>query len=718
MAAIADNIHAMGLKAGLWIAPLMVEKDGWINSTHPEVLARDKTGQLISGQMHFGRVQHDLYFLDPFDLWVQDRLRWINENISAWGFDFIKMDFLSAVLSELFEKNQTRNMVIDQALEAVTAGLDDRIAVITHVGASYNPAILVNHVDRVWIYGPDLWAYSSDLQVQWKSLMQKYDVLTNLIPFIRHFNLTVDSDALGRLSTQPPIPFSFTRFYSTYATVGGGTFEVGEKLSAMANETLELYKKHLPFVPENWSPVEWDSICTARPPRIWMYGDTKNDVRQNYYVAVFNPEDSNRTIKIDLQYQLKLPPGTYLVMDQYSSTLLGEHTTSIDLSLDARETTILALTQKTPTPNFLMRSDHLTASAEFISSLLIEGQLTLRLSGDPETWTTLTIFSQHEPVHVLRNSSEIARLSESDDFQSRNETCWYYDRTDELLYVKTLPRSLVTVLVSFIDDVPPVVWNIERFLEEPSYDQNVKIMVNTTDYHSSLGIVILSYFKSSAKFNLTMTRNESSLYEAEIPANPYGTLIEYVVFANDTWGNSVTSERQSYTVVDKTAPDVGLPNHVPEEPLENQEVNVSAQVSEPLSASGLEAATLWFRTSDEWSFTNMAIKNGKAFALIPGAARNATVEFFLEVFDKAGNKATTPTNSYTVKPVSMELSTVMMYLAIVGLVAALLLGICRLYCFKKTNKHPVVVSIKRKDDAGHSMLLVLLLNNFQVAKHA
>ena len=691
MAIVADRLHAMGFKAGLWIAPLMVEKDGWINSTHPEALARDKTGQLISGQMYFGQVRHDLYFLDPFNSWVQDRLRWVNENVSTWGFDFIKMDFLSAVLGELFEQNQTRYMVIEQALEAVTAGLDDKVVVTTHVGASYNPALLVNHIDRVWVYGPDLWAYSSDLQVQWESLLLKYDVVTNLIPFIRHFNLTVDSDALGRLSTQPPIPFPLVRFYSTYTTVGGGTFEIGEKLSTIDNETLEFYKKHLPLVPAKWEPVEWDSIFRSRPPRIWMYVDKKNE-GQNYYIAVFNPEDSNRTIKIDFQNHLKLPPTTYLVMDQYSSTFAGEHNASIYISLGARETTVLTLIQKTMMPGFLMRSDHLTASANFISSLFNDGQLTVLFSGDPETLTTLSIFSPHEPVHVILNNTELAYFSKSDDFQTRNESCWYYDSAAELLYVKTVPRSLVTVVASFIDDVPPVVWNIERILEQPAYEQNVKIVVNTTDYHSSIGIVILSYSESSVEFNITMTRNDSSLYEAEIPANPYGTLIEYVVFVNDTWGNSVASESKSYTVTDNTAPEIGVLYHVPVEPLENQDVTVGAQVSEPSSGSGLETATLWFRTSGQWSSVTMTLQNGNVAAVIPGVPGNVTVEFFIEAFDRAGNRATTATSSYTTKPIDTQLSTILMYLAVVGLVAAFLLGTYYLHRFKRTSKRSIDIS--------------------------
>jgi hypothetical protein len=164
----------------------------------------------------------------------------------------------------------------------------------------------------------------------------------------------------------------------------------------------------------------------------------------------------------------------------------------------------------------------------------------------------------------------------------------------------------------------------------------------------------------------------------------------------------VVSESKSYAVTDNTAPDIGVPHHVPEEPLENQEVTVRAHVSEPLSASGLKNAILWFRAGDQWSSVKMTIQNGSAAAVIPSAAGNVTVEFFIEVFDKAGNGATTPPSSYTAKPINMELSTILTYLAIVSLIAGFLLGTCYFYCFKKTRKRPVDMSAKRKADAAPS----------------
>lgn len=682
MSAVVDKIHAMGLKIGLWIAPLMVEKDGWINLTHPESIAKNKAGQLLFSQLRFSQVKHDVYYLNPFDPWVQNRLRWVNQNISAWGFDFVKMDFLSGPLYEIYEENKTQYMVMEQTFKAVTAGLDDRIVVTALAGEFYNPALVVNYVDRIWVYGLDLWAYSPSQQIQWGNLIRKYDALTNLIPFIKHFNLTVDSDALGRLSTDPPVPFSLAKFYSTYATVGGGTFEIGERFSTVDHDTLEFYKKHLPFVSDKWCPVEWDSISRTRPPRVWLY-NTTIDGRQHYYVALFNPENTSKTITIDLLNQLKLPTGTYLAMNQYNSSFLGESASFIDIDLGANETMIMTLAQKTWEPTFLMRSDHIAASVSFVSTIFSGGKLTIMFSRYSGTLTSTIVFSPQEPLYVLQNDSHIIRLPDKNSFESNPEPNWYYDSILKLLFIKAQQSSFTTIVASYIDDLPPTIWEVRRLLEQPEYDRNVTVVANITDIYSSLETAILSYYDGSTWHNLTMLRNLNGLYEAEIPANPYGALIEYKVYTNDTWGNSAISEKESYVVIDHTPPDVGIPNHVPAEPIENQEVNVSVRVSEPPSASGIRNATLWFKTDSQWHSINMKIENETATTQIPGERSDTFVEFFIEVFDNAGNHVITPTYGYAIEASGAWPLTVLTPWVIAGCIIVLLIGTYCCYWLKK-----------------------------------
>jgi len=640
MSELLNKIHAMGLKVGLWIAPLWVEQDGWISRTHPQSLARNQTGGLLVQEVYYGQVRHDVYFLNPFDPWVQERLQEVNQRISSWGFDFVKLDFIARLMYQMYMENKTRYMVIEQTYEAITSGFDERIVVMSCVEEIHNPAVVVNYVDRVWVHGPDLWNC-------WDYLIFKYDDLTQLIPFIRHFNTTVDVDALGYTLTNPQIPSSMVEFYATYATVGGGTFEIGEKLSTIDSNRLMLYKRYLPFVANKWRPVEWDSITKERPPRIWLYNATL-DNKQHYYVALLNPQDLEVTITIDFLRELKLPTGTYLILNQYNSSYLGEYASHINISLDANQTMILTLTKKTTSPTFLMRSDHVGVSTQFVSVTSTSRHLTVTLSVSPDGLTPIIVYSPDEPVHVHRDGYFITPLFGKDIFDNNTAPCWYYDPSNKLLYIKTEHSSSVTITISFADDLPPVVWEVRRSIEHPEYNQSVVISANITDQHSVLSKVILSYYDSEWH-NLIMTVQSNGLYEAEIPSHPYGTTVKYKIYANDTWGNPASSGTYSYIVGDKTPPFIGVPNWIPEKPDPNENVTVTVSANEPTLASGIKNATLWFRTDNSWQPLAMQLENEMAIAIILGQRKGAKVEFYIEIYDNSGNRAVTAVYDYRVK---------------------------------------------------------------------
>ena len=540
MPELVNKIHAMGLKAGLWIAPLWVEQDGWISQTHPQSLARNKDGELLVQDFYFGQVRHDAYFLNPFDPWVQNRLRWVNQNISAWGFDFVKLDFMKRVMYQMYMENKTRYMIIEETYEAITSGFDERIVVMSCAEEIHNPAVVVNYVDRVWLHGPDLWNY-------WDHLIFKYDDLTQLIPFIRHFNTTVDVDALGYTLTNPQIPSGMVEFYGTYATVGGGTFEIGEKLSTIDSNRLMLYKRYLPFVPNKWRPVEWNFITKESPPRVWLYNATL-DNKQHYYVALFNPQDSATTITIDFLRELKLPTGTYLVLNQYNSSYLGEYTSHINISLDARETMILTLTKKTTSPTFLMRSDHVGVSVQFVSVTSTSLCLTITLSGSPGTLTPIIVYSPSEPVYVFHDGFFITRLFEKDVFDSNATACWYYDSSNKLLYVKAEHDSSTTITI-VVDKIPPFIGVPNWIPEKPAPNENVTVTISAYEPTSASGIKNATlWFRTDNSWRLLAMQLENGMAIAVIPGQREGTKVEFYIEIYDNSGNRGVTAVYDYRV--------------------------------------------------------------------------------------------------------------------------------------------------------------------------
>jgi len=138
---------------------------------------------------------------------------------------------------------------------------------------------------------------------------------------------------------------------------------------------------------------------------------------------------------------------------------------------------------------------------------------------------------------------------------------------------------------------PPSIWKVEYSPELPEYNEVVTITANITSHESGIGTVTLNYFNGSGWTNITMTM-ENDLYVATIPVLPYGTTVQYKVYASNDVRNWTETNTFNYTVADTIPPDVGPVQWSPIKPSAGEEVLVSTQVSEPAFASGVKNITL------------------------------------------------------------------------------------------------------------------------------
>jgi alpha-galactosidase len=91
MKALADKIKSTGRRAGLWLAPLIATQSSKLFREHPDWFLRDGTGRFVSAGFNWGE---RLYALDTTHPDVTEWLVALMKQVRAWGFDYLKLDFL------------------------------------------------------------------------------------------------------------------------------------------------------------------------------------------------------------------------------------------------------------------------------------------------------------------------------------------------------------------------------------------------------------------------------------------------------------------------------------------------------------------------------------------------------------------------------------------------------------------------------------------------
>jgi alpha-galactosidase len=93
MKALADKIKSTGRRAGLWLAPLIATKSSKLfrDAKHSDWFLRNETGRFVSAGFNWGE---PLYALDTTHPDVTLWLVALMKQVRAWGFDYLKLDFL------------------------------------------------------------------------------------------------------------------------------------------------------------------------------------------------------------------------------------------------------------------------------------------------------------------------------------------------------------------------------------------------------------------------------------------------------------------------------------------------------------------------------------------------------------------------------------------------------------------------------------------------
>ncbi len=120
---LADQIHAKGVKAGIWLAPFVTEKKSSIAKNHPEWLIKDEQGNFLEGGSNWS----GFYVLNLELDEVKSYLRHVfSVVLDEWGYDMVKLDFLYA-LCILPTVSKSRGQIMAEGMDFLRECVGNRL---------------------------------------------------------------------------------------------------------------------------------------------------------------------------------------------------------------------------------------------------------------------------------------------------------------------------------------------------------------------------------------------------------------------------------------------------------------------------------------------------------------------------------------------------------------------------------------------------------------
>lgn len=265
MKALADEIHASGYKAGLWLAPFICESRSSLFHDHPDWVLRYPDGSpVIAGYSE--NWNGNFYALNLQHPDVRAYLEEVFHTVlNEWGFDMVKLDFLYAA-SIYPHSGRTRAAHMSEAMSWLRCLVGEK----TLLGCGVPISSALGKVDYCRI--------GCDVGLDWEDIRPARIHFRERISTIKAITTTIGRYPLHRLGflNDPDVfilrennqRLSFEQRYTLYLVnqLFGGLLFTSDNIGEYSLDILHLYQKQFPLAePEILSLTHHHETYRFRP---------------------------------------------------------------------------------------------------------------------------------------------------------------------------------------------------------------------------------------------------------------------------------------------------------------------------------------------------------------------------------------------------------------------------------------------------------------------
>lgn len=398
---IANEIHARGMTAGLWIDPFTVDKDSRLAQEHPEWLATpDARGKAMMG---------DALILDVSAPGAYEHVRDLAKKIGdEWGFDaIIEADFVyHLLLAENYAAgNVTRIEVLRRGMQALREGLGpDRFLMCLApqpVTGVYAEGIRVGRdCAPVWsgnsLLGP--WGCKEALT----NAIRRFYMAPHLYVIDQDCAFFGHTPSLARWNVPEGegVTVNQSIAWLTGAAMTGGVVKIGEPFTDLSPQEIDILRKLLPAPGRSARPID---LFQEASPQIWHL-PLKSPAGEWDILGLFNWDaTAPEMLTVDFS-RLGLADGAYYtVYDFWKEHYYGTAQGNLQIEVPPASVRVIGLRRFDNHPMLLSTDRHFTQGAldhETLAWDAVSGALNGAFQGTEDCGYTLSILVP--PPYAMR----------------------------------------------------------------------------------------------------------------------------------------------------------------------------------------------------------------------------------------------------------------------------------------------------------------------------
>jgi hypothetical protein len=347
MAAIADSIRALGLEAGLWLAP---------HGQSNEQVARASGAFLWTPtDSSASSTWEGTYLLDPSIPAADDYLYDLFSTLRDWGYSYFKIDGQPIVIREYSQKQRYMAGPVP-AGDSTTAGAELYRGSLRSIRRAIGDSTYLLGCWGTPLAGVGFLNGSrtgGDIVQGWDGFLVANDAVQRW-NFLHNIAWYSDPDVI---LVRPPLTDGTARAWATIQGLSGQALMASDRMPDLPRSRVQLLERIYPAV--DIRPLDLYRPDNVRKP-VW---DLKvSHLYRDYdVVALFNYRTDEPLTRLISWEELGLEPDqTYHVYDFWQGTYLGAWEHGVFLSVKPADVRVITLAREGPRPVLISTSRHIT----------------------------------------------------------------------------------------------------------------------------------------------------------------------------------------------------------------------------------------------------------------------------------------------------------------------------------------------------------------------